>query len=59
MPRLVQYPDATSVSATVNGNGTIASTTDENGFATGYQYDPVGRMTKITWRPGTSNLAKI
>ena len=54
VPRLIQYPDGTSVAATVNATGTIASTTGENGFATSYLYDPVGRMTKVTYPTGDS-----
>lgn len=52
VPRMIQYPDGTSESATVNATGMIASTTDENGFTTGYAHDAMGRLTRIDYPTG-------
>ncbi|WP_223807134.1 RHS repeat domain-containing protein [Montanilutibacter psychrotolerans] len=49
VPQLIQHPDTTTESAVVNDDGTIASTTDENGFTTAYEYDPMGRLAKLTY----------
>src|SRR5690606_19378448 len=52
VPRSIAWPGSVSQSAVVNQTGTIASTTDENGFTTSYLYDAVGRMTKVTYPTG-------
>lgn len=38
----------------VNSDGSIASTTDENGFVTGYGYDAMGRLSLIDYPDGDS-----
>lgn len=40
---------ATTQSATVDGNGWITSVTDENHFTTSYGYDAMGRLASITY----------
>lgn len=40
--------------AVVDDLGQIESTTDENGYVTGYEYDPMGRLKKITYPTGDS-----
>jgi YD repeat-containing protein len=52
LPQTVQFPDETQESAVVNDSGWITSLTDENGFTTGYQYDPMGRLAVITYPLG-------
>lgn len=47
VPRLLQFPNSTSKSATVNERGWITSVTDQNGFATGYGHDTMGRTNSI------------
>lgn len=55
LPQSIQYPDQTSESAVVDDNGWISSVTDENAFTTAYSYDPVGRLTSITYPGADSN----
>jgi YD repeat-containing protein len=52
VPQRIDYPGAVSETAVVNPTGTIASTTDELGFSHAYTYDPLGRLTKITYPTG-------
>ena len=52
VPRTVAFPDATSVSATVDSYGSITSVTDELGFSTSYSHDAMGRVTQITYPTG-------
>jgi RHS repeat-associated protein len=42
-------PSAVNRSALVNGFGEITSVTDENGYATTYNYDDMGRLKTITY----------
>jgi YD repeat-containing protein len=49
IPRQIAYADGESISATVNGNGWITSVVDENGYATGYGYDVMGRLASIAY----------
>ncbi|MEZ0469088.1 polymorphic toxin type 10 domain-containing protein [Luteimonas salinilitoris] len=66
IPRAITYADGTSQSAVVNASGWITRVTDENGFATNYAYDPMGRLSRITyptsdtvaWNPTTISFAK-
>jgi len=51
-PRNILYADATTQSAAVNANGWITSVTDENGFATNYGYDVMGRLASIVYPTG-------
>ncbi|MEO7930329.1 MAG: DUF6531 domain-containing protein, partial [Lysobacter sp.] len=54
IPRLINYPDSTSESATVNPIGSLMSTTDPLGYATSYTYDAIGRLSGITYPTGDS-----
>ncbi|MCF7223231.1 RHS repeat domain-containing protein [Marilutibacter chinensis] len=54
IPQAIAYADATSQSAVVNADGTIASVIDENGYKTCYAYDAMGRLSKITYPSETS-----
>lgn len=49
IPRNIQYADSTTKSAVVNDNGWVTAVTDENGFATGYGYDAMGRIASIVY----------
>lgn len=49
IPQTVAYPDGTTQSASVNDSGWITSVVDENGFATGYGYDAMGRLAGIAY----------
>jgi RHS repeat-associated protein len=54
IPTSVDYEDGTSRSATIDDVGEIRKVTDENGFYTSYDYNPVGRLTSITYPPNDS-----
>jgi RHS repeat-associated protein len=54
VPKNIGFADATGVAAAVNGLGWITSITNELGYATGYQYDLMGRLNGITWPTGDS-----
>lgn len=56
LPQSIGYPDGTGISAVVDDNGWIGSVTDENGYATSYGYDPMGRIASITY-PGSDSVA--
>lgn len=48
VPRLITFSDATTMAATVNSTGTIASVTDQLGTLTQYGYDTMNRLASIT-----------
>jgi RHS repeat-associated protein len=54
VPRAIAYPDTTSHAAQVNAVGYITQVTDQNGFATDYGYDGLGRLASITYPTGDS-----
>jgi RHS repeat-associated protein len=54
VPQSIKFADNTTRSAVVNDDGWVASVTDENGYTTGYAYDAMGRITKITYPAGDS-----
>jgi len=49
IPQSVQFADSTGKSAVVNDNGWVMSVTDENGYRTCYSYDPMGRVSQVTY----------
>lgn len=53
-PATAESPAGATELAVVNDLGLIRSTTDENGFVTQYDYDVMGRMTRITYPVGDS-----
>lgn len=67
VPRSIQFADMKTRSATVSPLGWITSTTDENGYATSYSHDAMGRITQVTypagdsvaWAPTTINHSQI
>lgn len=52
IPQQIRYADQNAKSATVDDDGLIRSVTDENGFATGYGYDAMGRLASIAYPTG-------
>ncbi|MDH5824287.1 colicin D domain-containing protein [Luteimonas sp. RD2P54] len=54
IPQSIVYADGTTQSAIVNDAGWITRLTDENGFATNYAYDPMGRLNRISYPTGDS-----
>ncbi|WP_033483090.1 RHS repeat domain-containing protein, partial [Xanthomonas citri] len=54
IPQTVANPDGTAKSASVDDNGWIRQTTDENGFATTYGYDAMGRLNATNYPSGDS-----
>lgn len=53
-PQTVANADGTAKSASVDDNGWIRQTTDENGFATTYGYDAMGRLNATNYPSGDS-----
>lgn len=54
VPRLITFPAAETLSATVDDAGKILSTTDELNSSTSYSYDAMGRLSGITYPTGDS-----
>jgi YD repeat-containing protein len=52
LPTLVTYPDQTTEQIGVDAFGEVASLTDQNGNATTYSYDSVGRLGQISYPAG-------
>ncbi len=51
-PATPEAPSGATESAVVNDSGWIMSATDENGFATNYTYDAMGRLASIVYPTG-------
>lgn len=56
IPQTIRFHDGTQKLVGVDGNGWVGSVTDENGYATGYSYDSMGRITRVT-PPAGDNVA--
>ena len=62
VPRTIRYPatpeapSGATRSAIVNALGQITQVTDELGYATGYSYDAMGRLSNIAWPTGDSTV---
>lgn len=54
IPQSIRYADGTTESAVVDDNGWITRVTDENGYATNYGYDAMGRLASIAYPTGDS-----
>ncbi|MDE2154877.1 MAG: hypothetical protein KGJ32_03135 [Xanthomonadaceae bacterium] len=52
IPQTIGYPDGRSETLVVDDFGQIGAITDQAGHTTGYTYDPVGRITAITYPAG-------
>lgn len=48
MPQRIDYPDASYETAVVNDFGWVTSVVDERNNTTTYEYDVLGRLTKLT-----------
>ena len=67
IPRLINYPDGTSQSATVDDYGDITAVTDQAGHTTSYTYNAVGWPSQIiyptgdeaAWYPKTFSFAYV
>lgn len=53
-PATPESPSGATQSAVVNDHGWVTRVTDENGFQTHYQYDPMGRLSQISHPTGDS-----
>ncbi|WP_043689969.1 RHS repeat protein [Luteimonas huabeiensis] len=53
-PATPESPSGATQSAVVNDAGWITRVTDENGYATNYQHDAMGRITRIQYPTGDS-----
>lgn len=54
VPQLITFADGKTQSAVVNDSGWITRVTDENGFATNYGYDAMGRLASTVYPTGDS-----
>jgi RHS repeat-associated protein len=54
IPQTVSFADMQSISGVVNDYGWVTAYTDELGYTTNYQYDPMGRLSKIIHPTGDS-----
>lgn len=54
IPQQISFADGKTQSAVVSDNGWITQVTDENGFATNYGYDAMGRLASTTYPTGDS-----
>ncbi|MDR6990217.1 polymorphic toxin type 10 domain-containing protein [Luteimonas sp. 3794] len=54
IPRSIRYPGGSTQSAVVSAAGWLTRVTDENGFATNYTYDAMGRLASIAYPTGDS-----
>lgn len=52
VPRSVEFPDGSDISATVTNQGLVTSVTDQLGRVTQYGYDAMGRVNLIAPPPG-------
>lgn len=52
IPQAIGYADKTTQSLVVDDFGQISSLTDQAGNTTSYSYDPIGRITGITYPAG-------
>ena len=67
VPQTVRNADGSAQSAVVDDVGWIRSLTDENGFTTRYDYDPMGRLARIdqpegdtqAWQPTLSSFSQV
>lgn len=48
VPQTATFADGTQRKAVMDGNGWVASLIDENGYATAYGYDAMGRINRVT-----------
>ena len=52
IPQTIGYPDSTSETLVVDDLGQISAITDQAGHTTSYSYDPVGRISGISYPTG-------
>ena len=56
IPQSISHADGKARSAVVNDSGWITRITDENGYATNYTYDAMGRLASIVYPTGDSTV---
>ncbi|WP_454831485.1 RHS repeat protein [Pseudoxanthomonas wuyuanensis] len=56
IPRSITYADTRTQSAVVNPSGWITQVTDENGFASNYTYDAMGRLASVAYPTGDTTV---
>lgn len=56
VPRSIAYPNGTTEAAGVNAQGWVTSVTDALGTSTGYEYDTMGRLSKLDYTDTDSVL---
>ncbi|MBK8069011.1 MAG: RHS repeat-associated core domain-containing protein [Rhodanobacteraceae bacterium] len=56
IPQQIDYPDGSTATAVVDSRGRITSRTDEEGHVHVYGYDPLGRLTSISY-PSADTVA--
>ncbi|MFC3471814.1 RHS repeat protein [Massilia oculi] len=56
IPQSIRYATGETQSVSVNNIGRIDSLTDENGFTTGFGYDAMGRLARVTY-PASDTVA--
>ncbi|MEA5668061.1 wall-associated protein [Stenotrophomonas sp. MH1] len=54
IPQAISYADGTTQAAVVNDRGWITQVTDQNGSATNYGYDAMGRLAQTNFPAGDS-----
>jgi YD repeat-containing protein len=67
IPQSVHYGDGNMELATVNDAGWILQYADENGFTSGYSYDPMGRLKRkdqpqgdtVAWNPTLASFQPV
>ncbi|WP_337244670.1 wall-associated protein [Luteimonas sp. gir] len=57
IPGRIAHPDGATQSATISNDGWITRVTDENGFATSYSYDAMGRISGIAYPSSSGGVA--
>ncbi|MEZ5464451.1 MAG: RHS repeat-associated core domain-containing protein [Lysobacteraceae bacterium] len=56
IPKRIDFADGEWMSAVMDSNGQISSVNDQFGYTTGYEYDGMGRLKKVTY-PGSDTVA--
>ncbi|KAF1722098.1 wall associated protein [Pseudoxanthomonas wuyuanensis] len=56
IPRSITYADTRTQSAVVNPSGWVTQVTDENGFASNYTYDAMGRLASAAYPTGDTTV---
>ncbi|MGH8107585.1 MAG: hypothetical protein ACREO1_02555 [Arenimonas sp.] len=55
IPQTITFPDTTAISGIVNDSGWLTSITDQLGNTSNYEYDAMGRISKVIYPTGDTN----